>query len=129
MHIFRLSQLHITKDMAIFTISSLLKHTKPSRVNLPVTLHQYPYDDDLLCPVRFLYKYIGYRESLCLGDTDEFVTFGKPYHPASEDTIAWWIEDLMCIGGVDTDIFLPHTCRSASTCKAHITGVSIDNKL
>ena len=33
----------------------------------------------------------------------------------------------MSIGGVDMDIFKPHTCRSASTGKAHITGVSIDN--
>ena len=52
-HKFRLSQLHITKDIVIFTIPSLLKHTKPGRVNLPVTLHQCPYDDEFLCPVRF----------------------------------------------------------------------------
>ena len=30
-HKFRLSKLHITKDIAIFTIPSLLKHTKPGR--------------------------------------------------------------------------------------------------
>ena len=35
----------------------------------------------------------------------------------------------MCISGVDTDIFKPHTCLSASTSKAHITGVSTDNIL
>ena len=98
MHIFRLSQLHITEDTAIFTIPSLLKHTKPGRVNFLVTLHQYPYDDDLLCPVRFLYKYIDYRESLYFGDTDELITFGNPYHPASQDTIARWIEDLILVG-------------------------------
>ena len=75
-------------------------------------------------------KYISYRESLSLGDTDELIiTFGKPYHPASEDTIARWIKDLMRISGVATDIFKPHSCRSASTSKAHITGVSIDNIL
>ena len=128
-HKFRLSQLHITKDIAIFTIPSLLKHTKPGRVNLPVTFHKYPYDD-LLCPVMLLNKYISYRESLSLGDTDELIiTFGKPYHPASKDTIARWIKDLMRISGVDTDIFKPHSCRSASTSKAHISGVSIDNIL
>ena len=87
-HKFRLSQLHITKDIAIFTIPSLLKHTKSDRVNLPVTFHQYPCDD-LLCPVKYLNKYISYMESLPLGDTDELIiTFGKPYHPASKDTIA-----------------------------------------
>ena len=72
MHKFRLSQLHITMDIAIFTILSLLKHTKPGRVNLPVTFPQYPYDD-LLCPVKLLNKYISYRESLSLGDTDELI--------------------------------------------------------
>ena len=76
-HKFRLSQLHITKDIVMFTVPSLLKYTKPGRVNLPVTLCQYPHDDDFLCPVRFLYKYIGYRDSLSLGDTDELITFGK----------------------------------------------------
>ena len=116
-HKFRLSQLHITKDIAIFTIPSLLKHTKPGRVNLPVTFHKYPYDD-LLCPVMLLNRYISYRESLSLGDTDELIiTFGKPYHPASKDTIARWIKDLMRISGVDTEIFKPHSCRSASTSK------------
>ena len=35
----------------------------------------------------------------------------------------------MRISGVDTDIFKPHSCRSASTSKAHITGVSIENIL
>ena len=54
-HKFRFSQLHITKDVDIFTITSLLKHTKPGRVNLPVTFHRYPYDE-LLCPVKLLNK-------------------------------------------------------------------------
>ena len=35
----------------------------------------------------------------------------------------------MRISGVDTDIFKPHSCRSASSSKADITGVSIDNIL
>ena len=61
-HKFRLSQLHITKDIAIFTISSLLKHTKPGKVNLPVTFYQYPYGDPL-CPVKLLNKYISYRKA------------------------------------------------------------------
>ena len=96
---------------------------------MPVTFHKYPYDD-LLCPVILLNKYISYRESLSLGDTDELIiTFGKPYHPASKDTIARWIKDLVRISGADTDIFKPHRCRSASNSKAHITGVSIDNIL
>ena len=128
-HKFRLSQLYISKDIAIFIIPSLLKHTKPGRVNLPVTFHQYPYDG-LLCPVKLLSKYISYSESLSLGDADELIiTFGKPYDSASKDTIARWIKDLMRISGVDIDIFKPHSCRSASTSKAHITGVSIDNML
>ena len=55
---FRLSQLHITKDIAKFTILSLLKHTKPGRVNLHITFHQHLYDD-LLCPVKLLNKYIS----------------------------------------------------------------------
>ena len=39
-----------------------------------------------------LNKYISYRESLSLGDTDELIiTFDKPYHPASKDTTANFI--------------------------------------
>ena len=118
-HKFRLSQLHITKDIAIFTIPSLLKHTKPGRVNLPVTFHRYLYDE-LLCPVKLLNKYISYRESFSLGDTYELIiTFGKPYHPASKDTVA-------CVSVGLTRTFSNHIVVVS---KAHITGVPIENIL
>ena len=60
---------------------------------------------------------------------NSWLPFGKPYHLANKGKMARWIKDLMRISGADTDIFKPHSCRSASTSTARITGVSTENIL
>ena len=77
-----------------------------------------------------LRHYIAYRDTILSDPPDEvIVTYGKPYHPVSKDTLARWIKDLLSLSGIDTSIFKPHSCHSASTSKASSSGVAIEHIL
>ena len=71
-HKLRISQLHISEDIAIFTILELLKHTKPGNLNKFLIYHEYPHDDQL-CPVRLLRHYIAYRDTILSDPLDELI--------------------------------------------------------
>ena len=128
-HKLKISQLHISEDIAIFTIPELLKHTKQGNLNKPLVYHKYLHDDQL-CPVSLSRHYIAYRDTILSDSPDELiVTYGKSYHPASKDTLARWIKDLLSSNGIDTSIFKPHSCRSASTSKVSSSGIAIEHIL
>ena len=47
-----------------------------------------------------------------------FITHRKPFHPASKDSIARWIKELLTLAGINTDLFTPHICCAAATSHA-----------
>ena len=98
-HKFKLSGLHFTDNTAIFSIvSDILKHSKPH------TLAQYIHARQTqLADLQF--------DKL-------FITHQKPFHPASKDSIARWIKELLTLAGINTDLFIPHSCRAAAASHA-----------
>lgn len=54
------------------------------------------------------------------------LTFRRPYHVASSQTISRWIKQTLTASGIDTNVFSGHSTRHASTSAAHRAGVSID---
>ena len=52
------------------------------------------------------------------------ITHGKPHRSASDNTISRWTREILTLAGVDTNVFTPHSCRSASTSKAKAVGIS-----
>ena len=97
-----LLDLHLTTDVAIFSISALLKHTKHGRKNAPIMFNNLVTDVDQL-----------------------IITHGKPHRAASKDTMARWLKETMMLAGVDTSIFKPHSCRAASSSQASMPGVPL----
>ena len=72
-----------------------------------------------LCPVHIINQYRRFREAF-------FVTYCKPHHAATKDTLARWIKDVLSQIGVDTTVFNPHSCRhSASSSTAKSSGVPL----
>ena len=66
------------------------------------------------------------RENLIDANTKEFIiAYGKPRKAESCDTISRWIRDKLGMAGINTNVYKPHSCRSASTSKARDNGVSI----
>ena len=70
--------------------------------------------------------YLGMWENLVDGNTKEFIiTYGKQHKPALSDTISRWIKDEVGMTGINTNVYKPHSSRSASTSKARGNRVSI----
>ena len=57
--------------------------------------------------------------------TDWQVFYHSPYHPASKDTLARWVKDMLHFSGIDTSHYAAHSCRSASSPK--VCGVNGTN--
>ena len=125
----KLSDMFLSADAVIFSISGLLKHSKPGKQIPPVKLGRYVPDRNL-CPVLTLNSYLTQRNAVVGADVQQvFVTYGKPHHPASKDTLARWIKDMFTLAGIDINMFKPHSCRAASTSKAGANGVPVESIL
>ena len=102
LHKLCLSQLQLTTDMAVFNLGdSLLKHSKPGRSTAPIIFHRYPHGRQL-CPLRAIQDYIQQRNLLAPQVEEFFITHRKPYRPASKDTLARWVKNVLTSSGIDT---------------------------
>ena len=63
LHQFRLSQMQRTPTIVVFNIQGLLKQSRPTKRDLPITYHAFP-RDVALCPVATLGFYLSAREKL-----------------------------------------------------------------
>ena len=129
-HKFRVSNLRLTDNLALFNITDFLKQSKPTCKPKPVVFHTYPHNEHL-CPVRLVQVYMEKRASLPSGAAFDafFLTHRRPHHPAAKDTIARWVKTVLHLSGVDIDIYKPHSCRSASTSHAKLAGVPLEDIL
>ena len=124
LHQFQLSQLQRNPTLVIFDIQGLLKHSRLTKRDLPITYHAF-HHDVALCPVATLDAYLNAKEKLenaALRD-ELFICYRKPHGPAIKDTLARWVNMVLHSSGVNLDTFSAHSCRSASTSKAAATGV------
>ena len=46
--------------------------------------------------------------------TEFFITYGQQHHPASKDSVAQWVKEVMSNSGLDTEIFKLHNTTVAS---------------
>ena len=126
LHKFRTDEMQVRTTDVLFYVSALLKQDQPNRrPKDPFIYHAYPADTHL-CPVTLIHGYLHLRNAL-VPPTEKafFITHGKPFHAASKDTLARWVKDTMVRSGVDTAVFKPHSCRSASTSAAKAAGVPL----
>ena len=128
LHKFSLSWVQLRTDMAVFNLcDSLLKHSEPGRSTAPIIFHHYPHRC-WLCLLQAIQDYIQQR-NLLAPQVEFFITHRKPYRPASKDTLARWVNNVLTSSGIDTSQFAAHSCRSASASKAKVSGVPMEQIL
>ena len=129
-HQFQLSQMQRTPNIVIFNIQGLMKHSRSTKRDLPITYHAFPHDV-ALCPVATLDSYINARGNLVNAALHDelLLCYRKPHGPATNDTLARWVKMTLQYSGINLDTFAAHSCRSASTSKAATAGVSLDRIL
>ena len=114
--------------MAIFNLgATLLKHSRPGR-STPIVFHCYPHRWQLY-PLQTIQDYVTQRTLLAPQIDKFFITHCKPYHPASKDTLARWVKNMLHFSGIDTSHYAAHSCHSASSSKAGVSGVPMEQML
>ena len=112
-------------DKVVLLPNKILKHSSAKRPLTPIIYQKYQ-ENNNLCLVNALSFYLDAREKLVDKEVKELlISYGKPHHPVSSDTVARWIKEVLRETGVDTDCFKPHSCRAAPSSKARDNGVSI----
>lgn len=99
-----------------FRIFALLKQTRPGYKNPEVTLRAYP--DKHLCVFTYLNEYLQRTRHLRKGHSKLFLTIQKPFTVASKDTITRWVQTVMKLAGINTDLYAPHSIRCTSSSAA-----------
>ena len=130
-HKFRLSHLQLAADLDVFNLgNTLLKHSKPGRPQPPppIVFQHYPHGRHL-CPLQTTKTYVTQRTLLAPQVGEFFITHRKPYHPASKDTLAQWVKDVLTLSGIDTSQYAAHSCSSATSSRAKMSGVPLEHIL
>lgn len=110
-------------------IIKIPKRVKTSSKNSVQPTMDFPFyeEDPRVCVARTMQIYLKRTEKLRKESAENlFLTFKKPHHNASSQTISRWIKNLLKKSGLDTTIFTAHSTRHASTSAAARQGVSVD---
>ena len=89
-------------------------------------------DDVLLCPVETLKVYKRQTEKFRKGqDTAKsrlFLSLVEKHSPLCSSTIARWLKSCLHKAGVDTSVFKAHSTQAASSTKAAMVGMTVEEK-
>ena len=125
-HKLTVKQLHKTSSEYILGFSSLVKQSWPGFECSLFRVKAYPPDRRLCC--YFVLKEYLARTRAIRGKGDSLLlSYIKPNHPVTKDTIARWIKTVMYRSGIDIALFGAHSVKSAVTSKAKAKAVPIQD--
>ena len=127
LHAISIKNIICHSNSIIINVPKLLKHS--SRHNYKTQLYLTEYSDPSICVVRTLKHYLQKTLPLRGDHSQLFISFSKPHLPVSKETISRWIRKTMYEAGIDTDMFKPHSTRSASTSAAKRDNIPVDQIL
>ena len=94
-------------------------------MSVPIKFTSYS-ADPTLCVVTALKEYLARTEDLRVHCKQLFIGYLKPFHPVSRSTISRWVKEVMKAAGINVAKFKPHGTRSASTSKASLCPLPLD---
>ncbi|XP_050512905.1 uncharacterized protein LOC126888594 [Diabrotica virgifera virgifera] len=83
-------------------------------------------NDTNICVARTLVAYLERTRELRGSCQYLFITFKKPHHRATRQTIGRWLKNILRSSGIDTNTFSAHSTRHAATSAAARKGISFD---
>lgn len=119
---------NIEKSMTnvVIKIPDRIKTSAPNRIQ-PTLILPFFTQDSKICVAKTMLFYIEKTRSLRNPDSQYlFITFKKPHHNASSQTISRWIKTILGKSGLDTKIFTAYSTRHAATSTAARRGVNLD---
>lgn len=123
------SNIRISNDRIIIIVTDITK-TSAAGKSPPILDLPFFRQRSCICPAETLLFYKNKTDcnrSDSTNLTDNLIlTFKKPFHAASSQTIGRWIKQILAASGIDTSVFGAHSTRHAATSAAQQAGVSVD---
>ena len=92
-------------------------------------IHEYS-DDEMLCVVACIDKYLGRSAPWrAQGQNQLLLGYMRPYKGSQSSTIANWVKLVLKMAVNDSSLYKAHSCRSPSTSKAKVLGISLKDIL
>ena len=111
-HTIKTCDITVTNDTCIIPIYDPIKQTKNGKHMEPLQFKVFR--EEKLCVIQNLCTYLEKTRSLRTGP-ELFISYQKPYHAVSNDTIRRWVKDMMKKAGIDVSKYVTHSCRSAAS--------------
>jgi hypothetical protein len=105
-------------------INEKIKQTKPGKHLAPIVLKAYP-EDKRICVVDYLKEYLTRTLELRKGKTQLLISYSKPHHPISKETIARWAKKVLELAGIDITKYSSHSSRAAATSRCKAGGLNL----
>ena len=116
-------------DKYIFTFDKLTKSWRQGQPPLCVEFSAYS-KNPKLCVVQTIRFYLKITHKWRKNDKTQLLLGTiEPHQEVKKSTVAGWIKEILGLAGVDTNLFSAHSTRSASTSKACMKGLSIEDIL
>jgi len=112
-----------------FFFAKVTKNWKKGKAPPCLEFQEYS-DNSNLCVVTCIDEYLK-RSALWRnqGQDQLLLSHLKPYKEVQSSTIANWVKLVLKKAGIDTSLYKAHSCRSASTSKAKVLGLSLKDIL
>lgn len=122
----KISNINKSENLIRIEITDKIKTSKYMAEN-PVLEIPFFSSRPSVCPAKTLVAYLQKTEDLRpAGEDRMFITFKKPHHAATTQSISRWIKNTLAQSGIDIGTFSAHSTRHASTSAAARNGASIE---
>lgn len=121
LHSLMVDDIRVFDQKCVIVFSSKHKTTKPGFHTEPAEILEFT-DNEKLCPVRHLKKYLTVTKPLRKGK-QLFISYSKPHCAVGKQTFSRWIKAVLRSAGIDTKKYTAHSTRSASCSAAEKRGV------
>ena len=110
-HTIKATDIVVTDEKCIIPIYDVIKQTKDGKHLKPLEFRVYKLEPKL-CFVQNLLVYLE-RTREHRRSSQLFLSYQKPHHPVSKDTVARWVRDMMRRAGINN--YVTHSCRAAAS--------------
>jgi len=122
------NNLQMTRSSCVFQLTGLVKTARPSDPKGTLVVKAYA-PDRRLCVIFALREYLIRTKTIRNKEAQLFISYQKPCKPITSQTLSRWIMTTMAKAGINTDMFKPHSTRSAAVSRADARHVPLNNIL
>ena len=112
-HKINVLDIKINVEKCVIPIYDAIKQTRRGKHMKPMEFKVYPREEKL-CVISNLTEYLLKTRPM-RRDSALFISYQKPYHAVTKDTVTRWVNDMMRKAGIDMSNYVTHSCRAAAS--------------